>query len=398
MKYILIFAFLLVGSAVSLNAQQCPELIKAIKTAEKLYDDGSLKESADSLNILTKIRASDCPDNYLKAQVLLTKIHLFLNQDSLADVSFRKVLNTSPMYRPDTEIEPIDLYYFAEKYETVPKWSLAVGLTAGRFDFPFDNNDANGNINGYTTTVDAGDNKGESPLARPKYETATGIGGEVRLGYHPTNWLELAIGAQFERRSFDVQYPLTYNYNSFQSDLLGFNPPILLEAELSQELVQIKENQNWINIPVTVRFNFSIKDFTPVIYLGGEFSYLQNTFITNGEIQRGSVKNDDNISLNDLRVRGQYGLLGGIGFKYRDSKNTKNYLYLNIQYSRYIGAINDIQDWFDYTDGSDKKEVVEELLYKFGYMDSDIRLGYIQASLGYVFTDYKVKKKKVKNF
>jgi hypothetical protein len=276
---------------------------------------------------------------------------------------------------------------------------LAVGLVSGRFDFPFSNEDDNGNINTYNTTVTAQNPNDEANiLSRPKYTTGTGIGVEARLGYHLTNWLEFAVGAQFERRSFDVQYPLTYNYHTFQSDILGFNPPILLGAEERQELVQIKENQNWLNIPLTLRFNFTVKDFTPVIYLGGEFSYLQNSFIGNGEIQRGGGKNEDNISLNDLRIRAQYGLLGGVGFKYRNSKTTQNYLYLNLQYSRYMGPINDIQNWFDYGNNDNKKEVVDELLYKFGYMDSDIRLGYFQASLGYVFTTYKVKKKRVRNF
>jgi hypothetical protein len=421
MKFTLIFILLLVGSAVNLNAQNdCAKLIKGTKKAEKLYDEGNLRESALLLDtLLTNVQYSTCSEEYLKAQILLTKANLFMNQDSLADISYRKVLKEDPMYQLDTgitAIEPIDLYYFSNQYQTVARWSLAVGVVSGRFNFPFSNSKNNKTISRinnfinidnspsfYNTTVTA--EKSES-LSRPRYKTGTGIGLEARLSFHPTNWLELGVGAQFERRSFEIEYPLTYSYYNFQSFFPATSSPNLSGPEEQQDLIQIKENQNWLNVPVTVRFNFSVKNFTPVLYFGGEFSYLQNSTIPIGEIQRGGVKNDGEINLKDLRNRVQYGLLGGIGFKYRISKITQHYIYFNLQYSRNIESINKVEAWFDdeyynkdnkWAD-SEKREVIDELLYKFGYMDSDIRLGYLQASLGFVFTKYKAKKKKVKAF
>jgi hypothetical protein len=133
MKFTLIFILLLVGSAVNLNAQNdCAKLIKGTKKAEKLYDEGNLRESALLLDtLLTNVQYSTCSEEYLKAQILLTKANLFMNQDSLADISYRKVLKEDPMYQLDTgitAIEPIDLYYFSNQYQTVARWSLAVGV------------------------------------------------------------------------------------------------------------------------------------------------------------------------------------------------------------------------------------------------------------------------------
>ena len=379
MKYIYtkILVILVVLLPFKEGFSQCTKLIKGLKQAERLYDNGGLSEAATLIDsLLVGINTSDCPNDIKKAKVLLTKLHLFMNQDSVATTHWKDALVIDPLYIPDTLLEPIDLFYFSRKYRTIPSRTISIELLSG-----FANIKKLENF--YTTDVNIAPIPDAEPIKTQFKREGFGTGARVRMGYHLNSFFELSLGVEFDQRQYGIEYSLDYS---------SFNDVI---APNLSKIVHITERQRWWSIPLTARLNLSRKNVMGTLYCGGEYSYLANARLTS--IDRGGVFEDtENQDFNVTSSRNSInlGLIAGAGLKFRPSKMTKNYITINFQWSKYLNPINDIENRFNYGTDTQKEYITQLLLFKYGFMDENIEMNYLQFSLCYELTKYRAIERK----
>jgi len=147
------------------------------------------------------------------------------------------------------------------------------------------------------------------------------------------------------------------------------------------EDIELVEQQDWLIIPLQLRFNFGTADVMPTLYIGAEYSRILSSQFT--EARRGGYTASE-INIDKLRNKQQLGFSVGVGVNYRPSKTTKNYVTLNAQYTRYTTMLNN----------ADNRYSNPTLLYVVGYLDDDISLGFFQVSLGFTIANYRIVKKK----
>ena len=339
--------------SISISIGQCNQIAKSVKIAEKHFDEGNLeKASSELISILNKDGIPYCAVERRKAQLLLTEIALFMNQDSIADIAFRSALNISPRYKVDTTLKSIDLYYFSQGYRTVPKFSIRPYLGLNNYDFKTLNYFPTPNSsNRYNINIDD-----DSANVR-KTDLGYAIG--LQGSWHPTTFLEIGIGGAFSIKNID------------------------LEKVIGVKTLLLKENQSWVNIPILAKINLAHQNIIPKIITGIEYSYLVNATLS--ETANGNIKTDDKkININDLRNKHHYAYVLGIGSDFRFSKINRNYFSIEIKYSNQRTVLVNSANRYNHP----------ATLFGLGYIDDDIPPGmhHLEVSMGLSITKYRVQK------
>lgn len=359
---ILLVIFLISGAKNAFS--QCAQLTKDIKKAERFYDDGNLKGAVDLLERSVS-NSNGCDDEIKRAKILLTRVYLFMNNDTAAESSYKKVLDIDPMYKPDPTLEPIDVIYFSEQFQTIPRWSVTPELIFGQ-PYVYVENIYNITMSNESFGQNEGDNSA--------YRQIFGYGGGVRGSFYLNKWLEISGGIQYQSRAYQIEKNIKGVKFANDADGNRYLPPDSLS--IIEDIVA-EEHQHWINIPIQLRFNFGTKDLMPTLYLGAEYGWIFEAEFT--EARKGGYT-ADLINVNGLRNSQQLGWTLGAALNYRPSKSTKNFLTINAQYTRYTTMLNNAENRFNNT----------TLLYVLGYLDDDFSLGYFQVSLGFTIANYRV--------
>jgi hypothetical protein len=349
MKYIftLFICVLLTGIALG----QCSQIAKSVKTAERLFDEGDLEKAATELKaVLNRKDIPYCGVESLRAQLLLTEIALFMNQDSLAKVAFKTALSISPRYKVDTTLKSMDLYYFSKNYRTVPKFSYRpyVGVN----NYPFKNRNyfpTPSPSNRYNINID--DTSASIRTADLGYNVG------ISVSWHPTTFLEIALGGDYGIKNIDIEKPI------------------------GVKTLLLRENQTWVNVPILTKIALGTQSVIAKGFAGVEYSYLINATLS--EPSNGNISTDDNeVNINDLRNKHHYSYLLGVGFDVRPSKLTKNYLSIELKYSNQRTAMVN----------AEKRYSNLVTLFGLGYVDDDIPIGvhHLELSIGLSLTQYRV--------
>ncbi len=356
MKYFLIiFILLFFNSVMTVFAQdQCAV---ALSEAEAKYNQGRLYEVSGILepclsNGFTK-------EEKVRAYRLLTLTYLFLDYYQEADDSYLKLLQLSPEFEPNEELDPMEIIIHASKFTTKPKYYLT--LAKGGLSFSHANV-----LRDYSLS--------QSSAGTSAYKSMT--------GFH------LGLGAEM---------------------VLFQNLHLSGELFLSQRKLHMRDT-HWdfystnldishteVELPIMLKYNFFRGKINPFVSGGVSPEFLLQSNINNidGSYRQPSdtegipdesfpVQPRPKIATTMMKHRFNYSLLLGGGVNY---KIGLNYLVFEARYSNGMLNVTDEEmRWReDFNEGRDLK-------FPTGHVDDDFKINNLSFFIGFVKPLYKPRK------
>ena len=295
----------------------------------------------------------------IQAYWLLTRTYLIIDDPISAEDSYLKLLNLDPEYIIDEENDPIEIVLLSKKFKTTPIFTWTY------FKAGFNTTTAS-IINTYTTGNN--NNTGAKYSGRLGFQFSTAI--ELNIN---DNW-SLNAELMFAKRSF-----------SFSNTFFGQDPFSFIE------------NQLWVELPLHIKYERQFDKFHPYVFggYGAQFllsadaiqAELSNAEPSAGESEKLAVLpvTGPNISLTDSRTRFTQSAIAGAGVRYR-----VGYYYLMFEARYTIGLRNLLDEKNQHVkSGNDYNN---ELLFRYGHVDSDFKINSLSAMFGIVRPLYKPRK------
>ena len=305
-----------------------------------------------------------------RAYLLLTETYLLLDDPIGARNSYLKVLEANPEYVPVADKDPIDLVYFSSKFTAAPIFSLFgyIGSNISQVHVLKD-------VDAITSDPDAANN------ITKKYS--------ARLGY------QFGGGAEWHYdENFSATAELSYIHSTYKK---------LTSNGFGDDVLEVIDKQNWIRIPMAIKFSDHIGRYRPYGYLGVSIDILRSdkaifTSTNNDFKGDGSpVSQPPSVSpsedLTSKRYRTNQSFFFGGGMKY---KVGLNYFFVDVRYSIGMRSIVNSETaiyQYQYKDGNTKTS--DELLnsgndtFQFGHVDDIFRMNNVILSFGYIHPLYK---------
>jgi len=320
-----------------------------LREAENLYDQGRIENIPEMLQ--SCIQRGFSSEDRLAAYKLIILCSLYNDEQSQAEDQMLAFLKKYPEYEL-IPTDPEEFRFLFEKYRTRPifDYGLFVGL-----------------------------NYAHGIMVQP-YSTFPNLHNDV-LRFHPNNF-GICAGALLN----------FYITNDLQ---ISFEPMFaqkLIKLDHEQGMVQgiyTKEHfeqQTCIDFPLSVTYDFNLGRFRPYVRAGGQIGYMIGAttstttkyFNSVGEeVHENSGPDEDVYDTGNRNSMSYAAILGG-GVKL---KITKGYFYLDTRYN--IGL--NIQNTGNRYD-------LNELIWKYQYMDPDFRLNNFMVCIGFVRSFYNPKK------
>jgi len=342
----MIFIFLLGVSRSSLNAQntdceQTLSLASAEFEAGRFYGLPNILKSC--------LEKGFSKEQKVRAYLVLTQNYLILDDSSGAEESYLQLLNADPEYIANPSRDPIDVYYLSKKFTSTaiftPHFHAGANTSLPRI------------IHDLSTTS-AVDKLSKDQVYKIGFQAGADLDWNI-----DERW-SLSLGAGYSRKSFQ----LNFNDNS-----QGYRS-------------SFKENQDWIDVPLLLKYSLDSGKFRPFVYAGLSANLLINAKLSPEATdynrdpslanQQASQAPDQSISF--MRNFFNTSLVLGGGYKY---KVGKNFFYFDI---RYMAGLTNIA----------KNGGFNSLLYQFQYQSPYFRLDNLSISVGYVKPLYNPRKKK----
>jgi outer membrane protein W len=284
----------------------------------------------------------------VRAYLLLTQAYLILDDPASAENSYLQLLKADPEFVADASREPIDVYYLSKKFTSTaiftPHFHAGANTSLPRI------------IYGLNTSSGVNQLKVDRTL-----KIGFQAGGDVDWNIDE-KW-SLSIGAAYSRKSFKTVY--NDNNQGYQGTFV--------------------EKQDWIDIPLILKYSRDSGRFRPFVYAGLSANLLLNAklspdgkdyFISEPINQQVSQAPDQSITF--MRNFFNRSIVLGGGYKY---KVGKNFFYFDV---RYMAGLNNIA----------KNGQFNPLLVQFEYQSDFFRLDNLSISIGYVKPLYDPRKKK----
>lgn len=387
---------------------RCASLKEGIKTAERYYIDGDLERAVEILELRME-EISGCSDEQRDALLLLSKLYLLINEDQQAEESYIKTLKIDPSFKLNKELEPTDMLYFAKNYRAIPRWSYTPEINY-LSTIMYAPNQVHSIEAAYVPTSQANDDPFvfEDSVSfsniTTRYSGHSTFGVSARGGFYLNRFFELSAGIGLDNKIFSIEK----NTSNSRTILDQVNPSSLTPIATNEDLV-IKESQIWVALPVMLRFNLGRDRFIYSFHIGAERNQLLRSRFTEarrggvdlltGQTSTGKIEEVDPINVTSLRERSHWSLLGGMGVKFRPINSKRNYISFDVKYAEYRYYLTrETAAYPSRKDGesllSEENRLRQRLLYQLGYSDDNYGLDYVQFSLGYTFTFYRVKNRK----
>lgn len=318
-----------------------------LNKAQSLYDDGYLEDVPLTLEGVEK----DCEDaNLERAYRLLIKTYLYLEQDSLSEVYYLKLLKLNPLYFPDTT-EPVALRTFARSFLATPKFILIPSIGYNQTAATSIQQYSIDNLNEPTDLISNG----------------SGLQFRVDAGLHFFRFIETNLGAAYVIRNIHIEEVLH-----------TFNP----DADIPFETLKIHERQDWIDLNAILKVNLWRPEaqVVPYVYGGGGVNFLQQAKFKS--ISRASVERKD-IDVLHQRIRQTESYFYGAGVKFRVGIH---HLALDARLMEFRGNIV----------VEDQRYANPELPFLFGHLDDDFVMRSFSLSIGYIYNFYFTQRLKMK--
>jgi hypothetical protein len=344
-----IFHFLLFmlfpGAMVYGQNSNCSEtLIKAQDT----YKEGRINEIEEMLKPCLETGLSK--QEKIEAYRLLTLTYLYFNEKEKAQGALILLLKNDPEYKI-RQIDPTEFVNLFNSFRTTPVLLVGVkfGVNAADIDvkkyFSLDNSD----------------------LARGKYKSNVGIQGSLFAQFPLSKSMSLITEFQYDVRKY-----------TYTDKLFGY-------ASLT-----LAEKQTYLELPVLLNYNFGKGKLVPYVNLGASFAYMMKASVLpvrvdeTGDDNQREIKEGE-ISVKSLRKKMNYNMVAGAGLKIKDVLG-RGYLFIDLRYTR---GLNNVVN-------TDNRYSNDDLLYKYLYVDNNIKINSFQYSVGYSYPLYKPKLKKVR--
>jgi hypothetical protein len=288
-----------------------------------------------------------------RAYLLLAETYLLLEDPIGAEDSYLKVLMANPEFIAEKDREPIDLVYLSSKFTATPIFSLY-----GRLG---------GNVSPISVIHDV-DIGGES-ITKEKNKLRVGWSAAAGVDFNYSSRLAFAT---------ELNYSVT-GFKHVTTNLFGLN----------KDHVEFTDHQNWLTLPLLVKYSDDIGKFRPYGYVGYSMSFLlsdQGSINISNIDDRAdetdpSIKQKPSPSLNFKSKREPWNrsaiLGGGLKYKYK-----LNYFFIDARYSIGLNNIVDTQNRYG------------GVVYRWNYVDDDFRLNNLCISVGYIHPFYKPRKLK----
>lgn len=349
----LLFLVSFLAPAATWGQNLCGEVLSE---AEKRFEAGRLY---DVDKLLQQCLSGEFTREEMKrAYRLLTLTHLFLDQPGEADRTYLSLLKLSPEYQPNPAVDPIELFYLHEQFMTTPCWSITMGSAGLNMTFVDPYNSYT--TDGYNRNI-IGSEISQHPERGKRYLPALGL--SVGAG------IELSLS-----RKFTAGAEALFHQNRFKlrQNLLG-------HVNLSFE-----EEQLNLELPLYVKYSIRDGKLKPYI-LGGagvKMSLMSKAKKLNiSRDEKALPDSGPDILLNNIRRNMGYGLLFGVGIKYKIGIN-----YLTCEIRQNVGLKN--------FSSRDRRYLNPDLLYKYMYVDDDMRMNNFLFKVSYVKPIYNPRKKK----
>jgi hypothetical protein len=334
----------IIFSAGGLVAQDCAN---ALIEAEQLINSGKVEAVSEVLNnCLDKLSREDRVEAFKKLSIA----YLLLDDPDAAERSFLALLNLDPEFRVSAN-DPIELHYLAQQYITTPIISLNVK--------------AGGNISAISVI--------HSNSTNAEYNDTSY---KPRGGYNFTGGVDLhfnkviSLFAELEASMWQYEKVSTI----FRSE----------ETSLSSRRINYQAG-----LPLGFRFTYPGEVSFPYIYGGYHlaFTYLSNV---TDEIDpfSGSVP-PESLTLTDQVNQFTQSLIFGLGYERRIGRQFGyKYLLVDLRFRLGLTNITNEKTQFDLSNEDNQVHIT-----KFLQVDDDYRWNSIELTVGYVWPQYKPRKK-----
>ncbi len=280
-----------------------------------------------------------------RAFLLLTQAYLLLDDPIGADNSYLEVLRANPEFLADTARDQIDIVYLSRRFTAAPIFSLSARL--------------GGNFAPVRVISEIQSSGGPSDS---NYKLRVGYQAAVGVDWHISE--RIAVTAE-----------VNYAFTSYKKNQVQFD----------KDLTEFTDKQNWLSVPVGVKYTFRIREeIRPFIFGGYALNLL---FSDRGQIQlskrdegEGSLdESSPEFSFSKYRQKINTSFFVGAGAKY---KVGIDFLFAEMRYN--FGLTNVVVPTTTY-DGPAQE---------YGYVDDYFRLDNFSISVGYIRPLYKARKVK----
>lgn len=340
--------FLLVFSFTA-NSQET-SCSQVLKKAQATFDEGRIYQIEEMLTPCLENGFSK-PEK-VAAYKLLTLTYLYFNEKAKAENAMMQFLKLEPEYEINPSIDPTEFINLYNSFRTSP--ALLVGLKAG--------------VNGVDVDVKKNFNLDNSSIQRGQYRSLPGY----QVGLFLEKPLSQRLSVLTEVNFLNEGYKYTDSLFDYAS--------LVYEEKLS-----------WLQVPVLFTFKFgNSKKIIPYASLGGTVNYLlQAEAVANrkDKMDDGNQREvlDRKFDMKDQRNAFNFSVTLAAGLKIKDVIG-RGYIFADFRYTRGLRNVVDGENRFS----------KPELIYDYLYLDNDILINSLQASLGYSLPIYKPKLKKVK--
>ena len=352
--------FLLFGAILLFNISQAQDCAEKLILAKEVYNKGKLMQVE---GILKGCLFSLVGDKQTEAYKLVIMASLYLDRLEKADKRMNELLKVNPEYVPNLGKDPAEFIQLYQTYRRNP--AVSIGLVGGV-------NTTSVKSYNYSTTNSTNIEQGEY-IPSIAYQVGVGV------DYYLSSMVNIKTGIFYSQRKFTYKHPSLLDFSLLNSD----------------------EIDNFLEIPVALSFEFAKSKIgffkmKPFLMLGGTASYLasatieaRRNFLDAAYLIDGVVEDKPADvtgpaeDIKTLRAQFSYNVFVGFGAKY---KIKNGYLMASFQYN--VGLSDLLQ--------RDKRYSNNNLLYKYGYVDSDFKTNQLALNVGYYYSFYKPKKLKAK--
>ena len=375
----LVAAFFLLFSTFFVSAQTWTQ---KLLIAERDYDAGRLVNIVD--NISGGFEKSLGEKGYtreekIRALKLITKVYIFMDNESKSDESMIKLLRADKEHDLDPKVDPAELYDLYRKFRSQPIFRIGLRVGVNKSYPNIINTFGTGNT-GIVSKIYNG--VGESPN-EASVNGGSGTGFFINaMAERYLDWgLEVGLGLEFRNSQYSVDNYITYG------DSLQVNG-ISEIAQFAVLSTMVTHQQSFFRVPLLLRYNFkydSDNSFVPYIAAGASYDYLLDAKYSEGNRTGGTeYKFDSDLSLKelDLIAKNNFSVFACIGLKMRIKTH---FLTLEAKFNKaLLNYINPNNRWSNNPLST----------YDLAFVEDDFSLDMLSFSFGYTYSIYNPQKLK----
>jgi hypothetical protein len=287
----------------------------------------------------------------VRAYLLLTQAYLVLNDPISAEASYLQLLTADPEYVANPVRDPVDVYYLSKKFTTTPVFTPSF-LAGINFTRP--------------NTIYATNTSATPTNYQSSYKLGYQLG--ATLDWNLNEHWSIGLGLGYARRLFKSDYS-----NSYSGDLKSF-----------------VEKQDWVDVPLYLKYSFDSGTVRPFAYVGIAANFLVNASLASEATDLNSpvpgvrqVSQGPDVAISYKRNFFNRSIVAGGGIKY---KIGKNFLVVDV---RYLAGLNNVSKNI-YTDSNGQ---LDKLLTNYQYASDLFRLDNLALNVGFIKPIYDPRKK-----